>query len=66
MSQSEHVREHLEEIPKHEKATMWALGKQEWCTAKEIAETFGHSRSTVTTIWKRINDGDYPIAEGEA
>jgi biotin operon repressor len=65
MSQSNHVREHLEEIPQHEKTAMWALRETE-CTADDVGEMFGHSRSTVTTVWKRIEDGDYPITEVKA
>jgi len=63
MSQSDHVREHFEDIPKHEKAAMWALGKEDSHTAEDIGKMFGHSRSTVTTVWKRIDDGDYSITE---
>jgi len=62
MSQSDHVREHLEEFDPHDKAAMWALGKTEGYTAKEVAEMFNTTRSTVTTVWKRINDGDYEIS----
>jgi transposase len=63
MTQNNHVREHFEEISKHDKAAMWALGKQDGYTAKEVADMFGHSRSTVTTVWKRIDDGDYTIPD---
>jgi len=62
MSQSNHVREHFEEIPPHEKAAMWALGKTEGYTAEEVAKMFESTRSTVTSVWKRIDDGDYNIS----
>jgi hypothetical protein len=65
MKQSRHVREHFEEIPQHEKTAMWALRETEH-TAESVSEMFGHTRSTVTTVWKRIEDGDYPITEAEA
>lgn len=65
MEQPDHVREHLEEIPRHEKTAMWALRETD-CTAEDVGEMFGHSRSTVTTVWKRIEDGDYPITEANA
>lgn len=63
MEQSEHVREHFEEIPKSEKAAIWALGKVENETAETIGKRFGHSRSTITTIWSRIDSGDYALTE---
>jgi hypothetical protein len=62
MPQSDHVREHFEKIPKYEKAAMWSLRETEY-TAEDVGGMFGHSRSTVTTVWKRIEDGDYPITE---
>jgi len=65
MDQSNHVREHFEEIPKHEKTAMWSLRETSY-TAEDVADMFGHTRSTVTTVWKRIEDGDYPITEVKA
>jgi DNA-directed RNA polymerase specialized sigma24 family protein len=65
MDQSNHVREHLEEIPQYEKTAMWAFRETNY-TAEDVGEMFDHSRSTVTTVWKRIEDGDYPITEVNA
>lgn len=65
MDQSDHVRQHFEEIPQYEKTAIWAFRETDY-TAEDVGEMFDHSRSTVTTIWKRIEDGDYPITEVKA
>ena len=66
MDQSDHVREHFEEIPPHEKAAIWALGETEGHTAEEVSKIFNTTRSTVTSVWKRINDGQYDISGVDA
>ena len=65
MDQGDHVREHMEETPQYEKTAMWALRETDY-TAEDVGKMFGHTRSSVTTVWKRIEDGDYPITEVEA
>jgi len=66
MNQSDHVREHLETIPQHEKTAMWALDEATDMTPDDIGVLFDVPESTTTTITKRIRDGDYPITEVKA
>lgn len=66
MDQSDHVREHFEEIPPHEKAAMFALVEASDLRTDEIGKMFDRPQSAVTTVAKRVRDGDYPITEGEA
>jgi predicted DNA-binding protein YlxM (UPF0122 family) len=66
MDQPNHVREHLEEIARHEKAAIFALVEESNYRTTEIANMFETKKSTVTTVAKRIRDGDYPITGAKA
>lgn len=61
MTQSRHVREHLEEIPTTDKLGILEMSSNSPATHADIAEAKGVSGSTVNTIVARVNRGDVNV-----
>lgn len=61
MDQSDHVREHFEQISPETKREIFERATEGPETYQEIADSMGMSRSTVCTIVARIKRGEYDV-----